>query len=116
VEGGETPEEGAAREEMEELGIDIVVIQKVGIIHFGYSILICFLAERVSGEFGTGTGEEFTGADPNSLLKGTYTPIWMPIVDLHNHEKVYPADLADLVVRAQTDGWPKVPVEVWGKK
>jgi 8-oxo-dGTP pyrophosphatase MutT (NUDIX family) len=112
VEEGENQEEAAAREATEELGLEVIIKQKVAIIHFGDSKQIYFLAERVSGEFGTGTGEEFTGADPNSLLKGTYIPIWMTIADLSTQDKVFPADLAQLVVRAQTDGWPKEPVTV----
>jgi hypothetical protein len=36
----------------------------------------------------------------------------MLISDLPAHNKVYPADLAKLVVRAKKDGWPDEPIEI----
>jgi len=113
VDEGETPEDAAIRETMEELGVEVVIKQKVAIIHFDQSTQIYFLVERVAGEFGTGTGEEFTDADPNDPQEGIYIPIWMPIDELPGHEKTYPADIANLVVNAQTDGWSKEPIEIW---
>jgi 8-oxo-dGTP pyrophosphatase MutT (NUDIX family) len=111
VEEGETAEQGAIREAMEELGIEVAIRQKVAVIHFGFSKQVYFLVERVAGEFGTGVGEEFLNVDINSS-EGAYVPIWMPISDLPAHNKVYPADLAKLVVRAEKDGWPDEPIEI----
>jgi len=110
AEEGETPEEGAIREAMEELGVEVALKQKVAIIHFGLSIQHYFLAERIGGEFGTGTGEEYTDADPGDPTEGIYIPIWMPINELPQHEKVFPAEVAKLVLKAQTDGWSKEPI------
>jgi len=63
---GETPEQAAIRETMEELGIEVVIKQKVAELQLGQkSRQLYFLVEHVSGEFGTGTGEEFTDSDPN---------------------------------------------------
>jgi len=110
VEDGETHEQGATREAMEELGIEIAIQQKVATIHFDQSTQHYFLARRVSGEFGTGTGEEFTDSDPFDPEEGIYVPIWMPIDELPEHEKVFPEDVAKLVVKAQADGWSKEPI------
>ena len=80
---GETPEQAAIRETMEELGIEVRIKQKVAEINLGpKSRQIYFLVEHVSGEFGTGTGEEFTDSDPNDPDEGIYVPIWMPIDEL----------------------------------
>ena len=100
VDEGESPEQAAVREAMEELGVEVVVKQKVAEIQIETSRQFYFLVERVAGEFGTGTGEEFT--DPS---EGSYVPIWMPIEDLPQREKVYPVALAKLVVQSQADGW-----------
>ena len=108
----ETPEQAAIRETMEELGVEVVIKQKVAIIHFDQSSQVYFLAERVGGEFGTGTGEEFTDSDPNDPQEGIYIPIWMLIEELTQHENVFPVDVAKLVLKAKTDGWSSEPIEV----
>ena len=69
--------------------------------------------EQTGGEFGTGAGEEFTNADPDHPAEGVYFPIWMPINELPQHEKIFPVDVAKLVLRSQTDGWPKAPIVVF---
>jgi 8-oxo-dGTP diphosphatase len=115
VDEGETPEQAAIRETMEELGIEVVVKQKVAVIHIGQSLQVYFLVERVGGEFGTGTGEEFTDSDPNDPDEGIYIPVWMPIAELPQHEKVFPVELAKLLLKAQTDGWSSEAVVVLEK-
>ena len=112
VDEGETPEQAAIRETMEELGVEVVIKQKVAIIHFDQSSQVYFLVERVGGEFGTGTGEEFTDSDPNDPQEGIYIPIWMPIEELPQHENVFPVDVAKLVRKAKADGWSSEPIEV----
>jgi len=112
VDEGETVEQAAVREAREELGIEVALKQKVMVVHFDQSHQVYFLAERVSGEFGTGTGEEYTDADPNDPDEGIYIPIWMPIDELPQHEKVFPADLAKMVVESITNGFPNQPVIV----
>jgi 8-oxo-dGTP pyrophosphatase MutT (NUDIX family) len=113
VDESETPEQAAVREAMEELGVEVVIKQKVAEIHFDQSIQIYFLVDRVSGEFGTGTGEEYTDSDPNDPSEGIYIPIWMPIDELSRHEKVFPEALAKLVVMSQTDGWSIEPAVIY---
>ena len=110
VDDGETPEQGAIREAMEELGVEIAIQKKVVLIHFDQSTQHYYLVERIGGEFGTGVGEEYTDADPGDPQEGIYVPVWMPIDELPHHEKVYPAEVAKLVLKAQTDGWANEPV------
>ena len=106
VDEGESPEQAAIREALEELGIQVAIRQKVAIIHLGQkSKQVYFLAEQTGGEFGTGAGEEYTHADPASSDEGVYIPIWLPIDQLPLHENVYPADVARLVVKSVEDGW-----------
>jgi len=111
VDEGETPEQGAIREAMEELGVQVAIRKKVAEIHFGRTSLhIYFLVERVSGEFGSGTGEEFTDSDPDHPEEGIYIPIWMPLEELPRHKNIYPAELAKLVIKSVQEGWAKEPV------
>ena len=111
VDEGETPEQGAIREALEELGVQVGIKQRVAEIHFGRtSKHIYFLVERVSGEFGTGTGEEFTDADPDHPQEGIYIPIWMPVEELAQHHNIYPSDLTKLVIKSMREGWSNEPV------
>ena len=112
VDEGETPEQAAIRETMEELGVDVLIKQKLAVIHFDQSMQVYYLVERVGGEFGTGAGEEFTDSDPNDPQVGIYIPIWMPIDELPQHENIFPVNVATLVVKAKTDGWSSEPIEV----
>src|SRR5688572_10270016 len=73
VDEGESPEEAAIREAMEELGIEVAIRQKVAEIQLGQkSRQVYFLVEQTGGEFGTGAGEEYTDADPASSEEGIY--------------------------------------------
>ena len=111
VDESESPQQAAIREAMEELGIQVAIKQKIAEIHFGQtSKHVYFLVERVSGEFGSGTGEEFTDSDPDHPEEGIYIPIWMPIEELSQHNKIYPAELAKIVVSGAKSGWPKKPI------
>lgn len=66
VDDGETPERAAVREAMEELGIEIAIKQKIAEIQIGLrSRQVYYLVEQTGGEFGTGTGEEYTDSDPH---------------------------------------------------
>lgn len=110
VDEGETPEKGAVREAMEELGVQVAIRQKVATIHFAQSTQVYYLVERVSGEFGTGTGDEFTDSDPDNPEEGVYIPIWMPIDELSRHENVYPESVASLVLDSRVNGWGSKPI------
>jgi 8-oxo-dGTP diphosphatase len=106
VDEGESPEQAAIREAMEELGVEVVIQQKVAVIHLGQkSRQVYFLVQQTGGEFGTGAGEEYTDADPDSSDEGIYIPVWMPIAELSLHQNIHPADVAKLVVNAVEAGW-----------
>jgi 8-oxo-dGTP diphosphatase len=106
VDVGESPEQAAIREAMEELGIEVAIEQKVVEIQFGpKSRQIYFLVKQIGGKFGTGAGEEYTDADPNDPEEGNYIPIWMPIDELSLHEDIHPAEVARRVVRSILEGW-----------
>lgn len=111
VDEGESPEQAAIREAMEELGTRVAIQQKVAEVQLGKrSRQIYFLVEQTGGEFGTGTGEEFTDSDPDHPQQGIYVPIWMPIDELPRHANVYPAEISRLVVRSVEEGWLQEPV------
>jgi 8-oxo-dGTP diphosphatase len=111
VDEGESPEQAAVREAMEELGVEVIIKQKVAEIQLGAkSRQVYFLVEQRGGEFGSGPGEEYTDADPDSPEEGIYIPIWMPIDQLLLHQNIYPADLARLVVKSVQAGWVESPL------
>jgi 8-oxo-dGTP diphosphatase len=108
----ESIKEAAIREMEEETGLLVRIKQKLARIQFDIGHQVYYLAERVSGEFGTGTGKEYTDSDPNDPNQGTYNPIWMPVAELPEHDNIYPADVAALVIRAVKDGWPSKAIKV----
>ena len=112
IDESETPEQTAVREAEEELGIIVELKQKVAEVFISENTQYYFLAGRVSGEFGTGTGEEYGEYKPEH---GTYLPTWMPINDVASNN-VVPRQLADLVVRCSREGWPQAPVKIFEEK
>lgn len=103
VNEGESPKQAAIRESMEELGIEVVIKQRVAEIQVGYkSRQFYYLVEQIGGTFGTGAGEEYTEMDPD---EGIYNPVWMSIDELAQHEDVHPSDVAKLVIRSRQEGW-----------
>lgn len=106
MDDGETPERAAVREAMEELGIEVAIKRKLIEIQFGQrSRQIYYLVDQVGGEFGTGTGEEYTDSDPNDPEQGIYIPIWMPIEELPRYQNIYPVKVAEIVARSLNEGW-----------
>jgi 8-oxo-dGTP pyrophosphatase MutT (NUDIX family) len=103
VNAGETPDQAVVREIEEELGLQVRVICKVAEVWYLGSQQIYFLVERTGGVFGTGAGEEFGPERPDH---GAYHPMWMNIADLLDHP-LYPIVIAELVITAQTEGWPR---------
>ncbi len=113
VDEGESVEQAVIREMEEETGLRVAVKQKVARICFRGSMQEHFLVERISGEFGTGTGEEYTHARPDDPGSGVYIPLWMSLVDLPNHENIYPVDIVKLVLQSMEEGWPKEPLIIF---
>lgn len=75
LEEGETLEEGTIREIKEEFGINVKIIRKLYEMNsekFDQKEYF-FLCEYIDGEFGTGTGPEFSN-DPRYKDSGKYIP------------------------------------------
>jgi 8-oxo-dGTP diphosphatase len=111
VDKGETPEDAAVREAEEELGLQVRLLRLVAEVWFRGDHQYFYLVERVGGEFGSGTGPEYSRNAPDDPRYGTYKPIWMKIADIP-HSPVLPAEVADLIVRAESQGWPDAPLVV----
>jgi 8-oxo-dGTP diphosphatase len=91
IEEGETPEETATRETFEELGVQIAIREYFGAVCTGTQYY--FLADIVSGVFGTGQGEEMLN---NELERGTYKPMWIDIKILSTID-VKPKEIVDKI-------------------
>jgi len=78
IENGETPENGAKREALEELGVEVKVNECISEVEFKGTQYF-FLSVIISGSIGTGQGEEYTDENRN---KGTYLPMWIDIESL----------------------------------
>ncbi|MBI5842514.1 MAG: NUDIX domain-containing protein [Chloroflexi bacterium] len=109
VDDGESHEQAAIREMEEETGLQVKVIRKIADVHFNGNLQPYFLVEKVSGEYGTGIGEEFGEYDP---MFGTYHPVWMPVADILDHP-VVPRPLAEVVLRSAQSSWPNEPVVIF---
>lgn len=102
VDEGETDEQAAVREAEEELGIHVEIIHKAAEVHrLNRRDQIYFRVKWVNGEFGTGTGEEYSEVDERN---GTYAPVWMPLDEVLV-KNVVPRGLAELVIRSVNEGW-----------
>lgn len=75
IENGETPEDGAKREALEELGVEVKVNECISEVEFNGTQYF-FLSEIIAGTIGTGLGEEYTDGNRN---RGTYLPMWIEI-------------------------------------
>jgi ADP-ribose pyrophosphatase YjhB (NUDIX family) len=102
VEPGETPEQAAVREAREELGLEVSIQQLLAKIWWHGRPQYYYLVEAVGGEFGTGAGEEMLHPNPK---KGTYQPVWVPVEQLLDLP-VLPYKFAEMVITAQSAGWP----------
>lgn len=80
AEGDETEEQCVIREVYEEFGITIEPIKKVYIYENKYSVEHFFVCDWISGDFGTGKGEEYSKDNKN----GVYRPVMINIKDIPN--------------------------------
>jgi 8-oxo-dGTP diphosphatase len=109
VEPGESPEDAAAREAREELGLDVEISRLVARAAFGGNEQRYYLARKTGGRFGAGGGPEMTGEDfPEA---GSYRAVLWPISALSAIE-LRPAELALMVERSATAGWPTEVAEL----
>ena len=80
MEGNETEEECLKREIFEELGIIAEPIKKVYIYENENNIEHFYLCKHISGQFGTGQGEEYQENQTNGL----YVPTFVEICEIPN--------------------------------
>lgn len=109
VESGETPEQAAIREALEELGVHVVLQRLLVETTFRGNKQYYFLARITSGIFGSGLGIEMQGGYPPEA--GTYKPIWLP-VDSFGDKKIVPPIIANVVRRGVKLGWPEETIVV----
>lgn len=93
IEEGETPEAAAIREIKEELGIDIEIEKLLTTLTFNNKLQYYFCANYISGEFGTGDGEEFLHTD---IDRGIYTPILLEKDNLRLYD-IRPFEILDII-------------------
>jgi 8-oxo-dGTP diphosphatase len=111
LEPGETPEEAAQREAYEELGVVVKLIGLVATVQYRENTQLYYLADLVSGEFGTGAGEEMDS--PADSPSGTYRGVWIPPDQLAVHD-LKPQPIAE-ALRGTADpeellaGWLTAP-------
>ncbi len=110
VEPGETPEQAAAREALEELGVEVELERLVAEYSFRGRRQYYYLARIVGGRFGTGTGEEMSSSADSE--RGSYTPVWMTLertqhVDVRPRELCRALHTGEIGAAALADG--KVP-------
>jgi 8-oxo-dGTP pyrophosphatase MutT (NUDIX family) len=109
IDDGESPEQAAVREAEEELGVLVALKQKIAEVIYVESAQHYFLVEKLSGEFGAGTGEEYGEYNPKY---GTYRPLWLPLTAVLVNN-VLPRGLAHLVVRCAAEGWHDEPTTLF---
>lgn len=93
IEHGETAEQAAIRETFEELGVHVKVIELLTTVPFN-GTQYYFTAQIISGEFGTGKGEEFT---KSTIEGGTYEAVWIPLTKI-NELDVRPIEVVRILM------------------
>jgi 8-oxo-dGTP diphosphatase len=84
IEEGETAESAATREAYEELGVQVKLQALAAVITFRDEDQYYYHAVISTGQFGTGTGEEFTSASTSA--RGSYRPIWLTRQNLMHYD------------------------------
>ena len=107
IDKGETPEQAAAREADEELGVQVTIVRMVAEVWYNGIPQYYYLAELIGGSFGAGHGKEMSSAANSD--QGSYLPCWIPASELTT-QPVLPSIVARYVQNACRDGWPEHPL------
>jgi 8-oxo-dGTP diphosphatase len=84
VDEGETAPAAAIREAYEELGVHVELHMLAAIVRFRNEDQYYYQATIRAGQFGSGTGEEFSSA--RGLARGSYRPVWLARQDLAQYD------------------------------
>lgn len=109
IEAGESPAFTAERESKEELGLDLKIGPMVAEVWFHGSPQYYYLADRLDGQFGHGTGTEMSSLMDSK--KGTYLPVWIRVDELLS-QPVLPKLMAEYVWKSHHTNWPESPLVV----
>lgn len=94
IEGEETEEECITREVFEEFGLFVKPTKKVYVYENEKSIEHFYICTLLSGEFGTGKGEEFSKDNKN----GVYKPVLLNIDEI-SFLPLMPPEIASLFLK-----------------
>lgn len=109
MEPGESPEQTAIRESLEELGLNVTIERLLARVVFHGREQYYFFARVIGGHFGTGMGPEMTGKYPPE--RGTFTPVWVPLKHVEKID-LFPPSIAELISNSVKTGWPASTVEI----
>jgi 8-oxo-dGTP diphosphatase len=109
MEPGESPEQTAVRESLEELGLNVTIERLLARVVFHGREQYYFFARVIGGHFGTGMGPEMTGKYPPE--RGTFTPVWVPLKQVDKID-LFPPSIAELISNAVKTGWPAATVDI----
>jgi len=114
IEIGETAEQAAVREALEETSIKVKNPRLVFIDHADfYGDQFVFLCDYVSGEPALSAGS--TELEINKLGKNLYEPGWLSLKELSSVSFVSD-ELRQEIIKATTSGWPDEIVEFYSKR
>lgn len=108
VEDGESPEQAAVRETLEELGLQVGVERLAAKVWWQGKPQYYYLVKKIKGVFGSGRGQEMRVEDP---IAGVYTPVWVELEKIADIP-LKPYLMAEMLVRAQAEGWPDPALEI----
>ncbi len=101
VECGESPQQAAAREAHEELGVSVELGDLILVAYRDGREQRYYLASIAGGTFGTGRGTEMTTS--GTTAKGTYRPVWVDLTSLTELD-VRPRALSEALASWSGDG------------
>jgi 8-oxo-dGTP pyrophosphatase MutT (NUDIX family) len=107
MKSGESPIGAATRKAEEELGLKVMIGALVAEISYLGVPQYYFLADPISGQFGTGDSSEMKSL-PDSE-KGSYHPLWMAMDEIQNIP-LLPKIMAEFIMQSYKEGWRENPL------
>jgi 8-oxo-dGTP diphosphatase len=101
VECGESPQQAAAREAHEELGVSVELGDLILVAYRDGREQRYYLASIAGGTFGTGRGAEMMTS--GTIAKGPYRPVWVDLTSLTELD-VRPRALSEALASWSGDG------------